>query len=178
MLHYENVSQCSYYKKAPIVPWTKWQCYRVVTYEYFEKTPIVLWLKWQYYRVVTNRYQHLELSVVPQLKRLQHWKQILYLLNIFFLRQYPIIPSSHEFLLVEYIFFLSYNFPCSRLCYETSTPTSQEPSSTIAQVCLWICEGSVTPDQISYTCHVPSRINQYRLILTKYQQVPTIVVLY
>ena len=176
MLHYENVSQCSYYKKAPIVPWTKWQCYRVVTYEYFEKTPIVLWLKWQYHRIVTNRCQHLELSVVPQLKRLQHWKQILYLLNIFFLRQYPIIPSSHEFLLVEYIFFLSYNFPCSRLCYETSTPTSQEPSSTIFQslsVDLWGVSDTWPDLHLffhyikacrPYTGHVPSRINQYRLI--------------
>ena len=101
-------------------------------------------------------------------------------LKYFFLGQYPIIPSSHEFLLVEYIFFLSYNFPCSRLCYETSTPTSQEPSSTIFQslsVNLW---GVIDtwPDLHlffqyikacrPYTGHVPSRINQYRHILTKY----------
>ena len=63
-------------------------------------------------------------------------------LKYFFLGlgQYPIIPSSHEFLLVEDIFFLSYIFSCSLLCYETSTPTFQELSSTIFQslsVNLW-----------------------------------------
>ena len=153
MLHYENVSQCSYYEKAPIIQWTKWQCYRVVTNEYFEKTPIVLWLKWQYYRVVTNRYQHLELSVVPQLKRLQHWKQILYLLNIFSLGQYPIIPSSHEFSWWKTFSFCLIFFHVLYCVMRHPLLLFRSWVALSFKVCLWICEGSVTPDQIS-TCFI------------------------